>query len=150
MSGGRLGEVMVLDADDDDIPESDVSDDENLESVIHPKSFVDYLYFRYEPMINKFFRDYGPALNKTQAYASIAGLFARKALWKISTSFIVYALPIMLISEREQIWNAEKKAKASEADSNMLIKPPSGSDGSAGLSGDSQSAGIAMIPPPSS
>eukprot|EP00465_Bigelowiella_longifila_P009969 CAMPEP_0185278820 /NCGR_PEP_ID=MMETSP1359-20130426/61965_1 /TAXON_ID=552665 /ORGANISM="Bigelowiella longifila, Strain CCMP242" /LENGTH=147 /DNA_ID=CAMNT_0027873465 /DNA_START=184 /DNA_END=630 /DNA_ORIENTATION=- len=147
MSGGRLNEVMVLDADDDDIPESDVSDDE-LESVIQPNSFVDYLYFRYEPMINKFFRDYGPALKKTQNYASLAGLFARKALWKISTSFIVYALPIMLISEREQIWNAEKRAKAVEADSAMLIKPPSGAEGNAGLSGDSQS--IAMIPPPSS
>mmetsp|Transcript_19017 Transcript_19017/g.26527 ORF Transcript_19017/g.26527 Transcript_19017/m.26527 type:complete len:142 (-) Transcript_19017:407-832(-) len=130
---------------DDDVAESDVSDDEDLNAIVHPSSFVDYLYFRYEPTFNSLMQKYGPALNKGYNYAALSGLLVRKGAWKVVTSFIIYALPLMIVSERQQIWDAQKKSSVAEAVASMETAPKAGASASAG-----SDPPIKMIPPPSS
>mmetsp|Transcript_33063 Transcript_33063/g.80347 ORF Transcript_33063/g.80347 Transcript_33063/m.80347 type:complete len:142 (-) Transcript_33063:334-759(-) len=128
--------------DDDDIQESDISDDEQERTVIHPGSFVDYLYLRYEPAVTSVLNQYGPYLSWAFNGARSAGGVCRIVAWKLTTSMILYMAPVMIAMERQQQWDAyKKKVEATSSDisstlntatttpeglANITLKPPPG------------------------
>uniref|UniRef100_A0A6U3AK77 Mitochondrial import receptor subunit tom22 n=1 Tax=Lotharella globosa TaxID=91324 RepID=A0A6U3AK77_9EUKA len=122
-----------LDTYDNDIEESDISDDED-ESNQHaiPESFVDYLILRYKPHFDNFF-------GKFQSVGRYGCTLAGKAAWHFSTSMLIYVVPLAIASERHLMW--EQRGKGSSES----FKPPA-----AGSTTAPTTEGPKMVGPPGS
>mmetsp|Transcript_15471 Transcript_15471/g.27783 ORF Transcript_15471/g.27783 Transcript_15471/m.27783 type:complete len:148 (-) Transcript_15471:118-561(-) len=132
--------------DDDPLQESDVSDDEQAPEIV-PGSFVDYLYLRYGPMLFDFIDDVWPYAKVVTDTGKTFGGAALRFSWKATTSFIIYALPLLIAMEKNQKWEEQKKQSTAPPDTTNTSAAPAPT--TEGPPAPSPSSELTMLPPPS-
>ncbi|GAB5365853.1 hypothetical protein AAMO2058_001094100 [Amorphochlora amoebiformis] len=113
--------------EDDDMRESDMEDEDQPHQVI-PTSFVDYLYLRYSPLVGAAFNRNRRVIDNSVSLLRRSGSRARSIAWSVSTSAIVYLLPIFItvfrqMSKKEALGQGSGDASF-KADAGTTTAPP--------------------------
>eukprot|EP00468_Gymnochlora_sp_CCMP2014_P012574 CAMPEP_0167764618 /NCGR_PEP_ID=MMETSP0110_2-20121227/14158_1 /TAXON_ID=629695 /ORGANISM="Gymnochlora sp., Strain CCMP2014" /LENGTH=135 /DNA_ID=CAMNT_0007652093 /DNA_START=1 /DNA_END=408 /DNA_ORIENTATION=+ len=95
--------------DDDELSDGELSDGEGQKYIPPPpKNFVDYLYLRYGPHIYDAWMRQKPYINGARQRIGFVYKGMKNIMWGVTTSMIIYSIPLMLAFAREEQSNAKK------------------------------------------